>query len=159
PLALARRPSLLKATVDQVAMRDGEKWPASLGVPDLDRVIIATAGEAEAVGAVGHAANKVRMASASEDFPTSLRVPDPDRVVFRGAGQPLPIWTEYHTPDPTRMSCECPHVGVTKAVHVAPFPASQPRRTAFQKLFGSADRGILPLAVCQADGVKVSDFG
>src|SRR5947209_1045949 len=48
---------------------------------------------------------------------------------------------------------------MTEAVDVAPFPAAPLRWAVLQQLIGPADLGVLPLAVGQADVVKVRDLG
>src|SRR5262249_48896494 len=86
--------------VDDVSMSpEGEGFLASLGVPHLYRLVLASASQVLTVGAEHHTMNPVGVALKGEGFLPGLGIPYPHGLILAGAGEAVAIGAETDAVD------------------------------------------------------------
>ena len=99
---MARRvPSGLKATpvTASVWPVQGAQLPPRRDVPHLGRLIPTGRGQARAIGAEGHASDRIGVAVQGEQLPPGRDVPHLGRLIHTGRGQARAIGAEGHASD------------------------------------------------------------
>lgn len=87
-----------------------EQFLPRLGVPELDRVIVAGRGYALLVGREDGFKDFVRVAIESEQRPFCRQVPQPRSVIRAAREPPLAIARKIDRPDPVGVSRERRHI-------------------------------------------------